>query len=185
VKRVRAKFQASMGFSLATLLLVGCGVTGPNWFDQLANPNPAPGTVSVDTTSLDFGQQPVGSSHSKQTITVRNTGQTQVSLTSVSTDTNVFQWVGPTLPVSLGPSQSAQLGIYFKPDAESLLQGNLSIASNGSGSPSRVKLAGRGKTGGEYTTVTDSGVRLEPELPRWGRQGLGSRIPRSARGWCA
>lgn len=51
---------------------------------------------------------------------------------------------GGSAPVTLGPSQSVTLSVQFNPTATGLVNGNISVVSNASGSPAAVSLTGTG-----------------------------------------
>ena len=161
-----------MGLSLATFLLLGCGITGSQQPGRSGDSNTPVRTIGVSPSALDFGQQPVGAQHANQTLTVSNTGNARVTVSSISTDTKTFQWQGPTLPLSLEPAQSTQVDVLFNPNAETTFSGNLAISSDASASPQRVGLSGRGKnTGALYTAASDRRVYAEPALPTLGPAG--------------
>jgi len=98
--------------------------------------------VTLSKTSLDFGQVALGSTSSIQSVTLSNSGNAALSLTSidVSGDFLLTHDCGSTLAAGAG----CTLSLRFQPTASGSRSGAISIASNASGSPHRVTLVGNG-----------------------------------------
>jgi len=99
-------------------------------------------TVSVSPSSLAFGVVPVGSTSASQTVTVTNTGNATVTISSVTIQGNFIKTnqCGSTL----GVGGSCTILVSFKPKNIGPLTGILSITDNAGGSPQTVALSGTG-----------------------------------------
>lgn len=104
--------------------------------------------VSVSPTSLTFAKQQVGTTSPAQTVTLTNTGQSKVTITSITvtgrnsgdfTETN-------NCGTSLARGARCTVSVTFKPAATGARTGSLSISDNASGSPQKVSLTGTGIT---------------------------------------
>jgi hypothetical protein len=103
-------------------------------------------TLGLNPTSIDFGSILVGSNITRS-VTVTNTGNTSVTITSASTISPPgagFSFTGLTLPLTLSPGQSATFNASFAPTAAGTFTGSISLLSNASNSPTSVALAGTG-----------------------------------------
>jgi subtilase family serine protease len=116
-----------------TVKLTGTGVAAP--------------VVSLSPTSLTFASTKVGSTTAAQTVTVKNTGDASLTLTSETiTGTNASSFVksASTCGTTLAAGGSCTVSIELKPVAAGTLSASLSVADNASGSPQTVKLTGTG-----------------------------------------
>jgi hypothetical protein len=95
--------------------------------------------VSLSRSTVAFGSLLLGSAATAQTLTLTNTGTGNLTVTGIS---------GPSdFPYShdcaqLEPSASCTISVGFRPKALGSCAGNLTIASNASGSPHAVALSG-------------------------------------------
>jgi len=96
-------------------------------------------------TSVSFGSASVGSANSKQVI-VKNTGNTNASISSVAVAGTGFSLSGSSTSVVLTPGQSETYTVNFDPKSAANDTGTLTVASNASGSPMSVALSGTGTT---------------------------------------
>jgi Carbohydrate binding module (family 6)/F5/8 type C domain/Abnormal spindle-like microcephaly-assoc'd, ASPM-SPD-2-Hydin/Right handed beta helix region len=102
------------------------------------------GALRASPSSLSFGNVPVGSTSSAQTVTVSNPGSSAASISSVSA-------TGPFVQTnncgsSLGAGASCTVNVQFKPTAGGAASGTLSVAGSAPGSPLTVALSGTGTT---------------------------------------
>jgi hypothetical protein len=97
--------------------------------------------VSVGPSSLSFGtvsaDKPV-----TQNVTLSNTGNTVVTVSSVKVSGTGFSVTGWSSPVQLATSQAITLGVVFDPSAPGNYTGGLTVASNASNSSVGVPLSG-------------------------------------------
>ena len=102
--------------------------------------------VEFSSGSLDFGNQPVGTTSQPQTVKVTNVGTAPLLLAGIGiTGTNFGDFVETTTCGSkLAPGASCAINVRFRPKAKGSRQAFLDVADNGGGSPQRVTLAGTG-----------------------------------------
>ncbi len=102
----------------------------------------AAAAISVTPASYDFGTVPVNAL-ANTTVTVTNTGDATLNVTSVSTAAP-FVVSGTTF--SLAPGKSRKLMVGFAPTAPIHYAGSLTITSNASNAPTvNVALSGWGQ----------------------------------------
>jgi len=80
--------------------------------------------VSVSSTS--FGTVQVGSS-AILPVSVGNNGKVSVTISKAAASGSVFSFVGPNLPVTLGPHQGARLSVSFMPQNSGAVTGSLNV----------------------------------------------------------
>jgi len=86
----------------------------------------------------------VGQVSAAQPVTVSNSGNAALSLTSVTlSDTSDYSMTS-TCGATLAPSSSCSLSIDFKPQSTAALPATVTIVDNASGSPQAVALTGTG-----------------------------------------
>jgi len=101
------------------------------------------------TTSLNFGNEPVGSTSAAQTITLSNTGTGPLTILSIAvTGPNSGDFAETnTCPASnstLAAGANCTISVTFKPTSTGSRTGSVSIADNAAGSPQSVSLSGTG-----------------------------------------
>jgi Abnormal spindle-like microcephaly-assoc'd, ASPM-SPD-2-Hydin/Right handed beta helix region len=111
------------------------------------------GQLSANPSSLNLGTEAVGSTSSKQNVTVTNSSSTTSITISNITVSGPFAFSGTTLPVTLNPSASLTLSMTFTPTVSGAITGTLAVTSNSGNSPTSVTLAGTGTS----SALTPSG----------------------------
>ena len=122
--------------------------------------NPAPGggassplnftvaspIVSLSPTSLGFGNQAIDMTSATKTVTLSNTGNAALSITSLAlTGTNASDFAqANTCGSSLAVGANCTIVVMFTPSVTGTEASSLSIADNSSGSPQTVALSGAG-----------------------------------------
>jgi hypothetical protein len=101
--------------------------------------------LSLSPTSLDFGNVTVGQT-ATQSITVSNSGNSNIDISQVNVSGAGFSASGLTPPVTLNPGQNATISVVFAPTASGSASGSVSIVSNATNSPATVALTGSGVT---------------------------------------
>ncbi len=119
-------------------------VTVQNAFAAVGIGEPAPPPrIATEPKSLDFGTIVVGQS-SEQTLTVRNTGSMDLSVTGVHASDPAFAVLGDTA-FDLAPDASKELTVQFSPTSVGQQQASLTIESNDASQPTlAVPLSGTG-----------------------------------------
>ena len=114
--------------------------------------------VSLSPTSLNFGNQTVGIPSSPQVVTLQNTGNINLTITSIQiTGANSGDFAQTNkCPASLSPNNSCQISVTFKPTSTGTRNAAVSVADNALGSPQSVSLGGVGVQASTTTTLTIS-----------------------------
>ena len=110
---------------------------------------PAAPAVTLAPTSLSFGNQAMGSTSAAQTVTLTNSGNAALSITSISvTGTNAADFAQtntcPSGSATLAAGANCTISVTFKPSVTGSEAASLSIADNASGSPQTAALSGTG-----------------------------------------
>lgn len=102
--------------------------------------------VSLSTTKLSFGGQPVGIGSAPQNVILTNAGGTQLNFTGITiTGTNGGDFSQTnTCGTSIAAGANCTITVTFKPTAKGTRAGAVSISDDGGGSPQKVILAGTG-----------------------------------------
>jgi len=101
-------------------------------------------TLGISPTSLSFGNVTTGTSSAAQNVTITNTGNSNVTISQINLSGAGYSMTGGSAPVTLTPSQNLSLTIQFSPTAAGIVNGNILIVSNATGSPVTVSLSGTG-----------------------------------------
>ncbi len=102
--------------------------------------------VTLKPTSLTFATQLVGTASSAQPVTLTNTGNTTLSITSITitgADPGDFAQTN-TCGSSVPAGKSCTITVTFKPTQRGTRTGAVSITDNAPGSPQKVSLTGTG-----------------------------------------
>jgi subtilase family serine protease len=145
-------YSASAGYDLAT----GLGsLNVANFVNSFAS-SVAP-AVTLTPTSLTFASTLVGSTAATKAITVKNTGNSDLSITGITvTGTNASSYSEThTCTSTLAAGSSCTVTVTFQPTTTGALTASVSIADDATGSPQTVSLTGTG-------TVPTSAVTLNP-----------------------
>jgi hypothetical protein len=142
----RARRTPAPAWALAAVLLVvsvwaacGGGGGGP------PPPPPAPG-VSLSPSSLTFSSQNLGTTSATQAVTLTNTGNATLSVTSIAltgADSGDFAQTN-TCGSSVSAGANCQINVTFSPTAIGTRTGSVTITDNATGSPQTVSLTGTG-----------------------------------------
>jgi Beta-propeller repeat/Abnormal spindle-like microcephaly-assoc'd, ASPM-SPD-2-Hydin len=118
--------------------------------------------ASVTPASLSFSSLPVGTTSAAQTITLSNTGNLAMNITSLQiagdyTQTN-------NCSVSLSPASTCAINVTFTPAATGIRNGTVTISDDATGSPQIVGLTGTGVALAAAVALTP-GSLVFPTLP--------------------
>jgi hypothetical protein len=121
--------------------------------DNAAPPNPqtvpltGTGTVvKLVPTSLNFGNQPVGTKSAPQSVTLTNTGSVTLNISGITisgADPGDFTQTN-TCDSSVAAGKSCAINVTFQPKAKGARSAAVSISDDGAGSPQKVPLSGTG-----------------------------------------
>jgi hypothetical protein len=103
-------------------------------------------TLSINPTSLNFGNVTTATSSATLNVTITDTGNSNVTISQINLSGVGYSMTGGGAPVTLSPSQNLTLTIQFSPTAAGTVNGSISMVSNAGGSPATVSLSGTGVT---------------------------------------
>jgi Abnormal spindle-like microcephaly-assoc'd, ASPM-SPD-2-Hydin len=111
---------------------------------------PAP-TVTLNPTSVNFGNQNVSTTSTAQSVTLTNTGTLALTVTSITlTGTNASDFAEtstcPMSPNTLAANTTCKISILFTPGATGSRGASVNISDNAPDSPQSVTLGGTGVT---------------------------------------
>ena len=99
--------------------------------------------LSASTSSLSFGNAPVGSSAS-QTMALTNSGTGSVTISQAAVSGAGFSVSGCSGAVTLAVGQSLTLTVGFAPASAGSAAGSISVVSSATNSPATIALSGTG-----------------------------------------
>ncbi len=143
---ISVMFTPSASGSRAASLSIADNASNSPQTVSLSGTGTAP-VASFSSASLAFGNQPVDITSSVQTVTLTNTGNAALSITSLAiTGTNAgdFAEIADTCGGSVAAGGNCTIGIAFTPSAVGQRAATLSLTDNASGSPQTVSLSGAG-----------------------------------------
>jgi len=123
--------------------------------------------VSLSTSSLSFGNQPVGTTSTPQNVTLTNTGDSALSIAGIGimgTNPGDFAQTN-NCGTSVAAGASCTFTVTFTPTASGNRSATINITDNAAGSPQQVSLAGTGIA---------PMVTLTPTSLSFGNQNLGT-----------
>lgn len=122
-------------------------VVGPATIDLNTQPVQAP-AVSLTSTTLSFGSATIGQTSPSQNVTLTNTGNLTLSLTSIQvTGTNAADFTESDncmSPPQLQPTKSCIITVTYHPSSTASGSATVLVADNASGSPQQIALSGTG-----------------------------------------
>jgi hypothetical protein len=105
-------------------------------------------TVTLSPTSLTFPAQTVGTTSSAMSVTLTNTGGSNLTITSITvTGTNAPDFSQINTCGIVDPGGSCTITVTFTPSIVGLESADISIADNAPNSPQTVPLSGTGAAG--------------------------------------
>jgi len=137
-------------------LSITSNASNPTFNIPLSGTGTAPGTLTENPSSLNFGNVQVGNN---QTLaeTLTNSGGSSVTITQAAVTGSGFSVNGLSLPLTLAPGQnSPSFNVVFAPQSAGVASGNLSITSNASNPTLNIPLSGTGTTPGTLTANPSS-----------------------------
>jgi len=138
-------FQPTAATSVSgNLSIVSNAPTSPTSVGLSGTGTAATLTLSINPVSLSFGNVLTGTSSPTQNVTITNTGNSNVTISQITTSGAGYSVTGGSTPVTLTPSQNLVLGVQFSPTATGAVSGTISIVSNATGSPATVTVSGTG-----------------------------------------
>lgn len=114
--------------------------------DVSVAPAPVTPAITVTPATLSFGNRLTGSAPAAQTVTVRNTGGSTLTISPSLVGAGASQYTLDLTGMSilLPPGASTTFRVAFAPTTTGAAAASVSIASNAPGSPTLVALSGTG-----------------------------------------
>ena len=100
--------------------------------------------VTLTPAAFNFGNQLVNTTSATKDFTLGNSGNSPLTITSISTTASDFTLTSNTCPTSLAASASCTVTVSFTPAAAGSRTGSLSVMSNAASSPNTAALSGTG-----------------------------------------
>lgn len=135
---------------------VSDNATGTPHLASLTGTGIAP-VASTSPSTLTFADQAVGTSSAASVVTLSNTGNAALTITSITiggANSTEFTQTN-TCGTSLAVGSTCTVSVIFTPGASGTRTASVSIADNAAGSPQTVSLTGSG-TSASVTLTTDS-----------------------------
>ena len=171
VKTTKETESRHLGRVLAALLLVaslaflgGCqGVSaGPSKTQVLV------GTLSLQSSSLDFGSVTAGSSKT-MTVNATNSGAGPITVSGVAISTKYFSLMSPSLPATVAAGGSIAVSVKFSPNTAGTFTANVTITSDAQDSATNLSLTGTG------TAAPEGQLSSNPTSEDFGSLTVGSQ----------
>jgi Abnormal spindle-like microcephaly-assoc'd, ASPM-SPD-2-Hydin/Protein of unknown function (DUF1573) len=119
--------------------LSGTGMTAPT------------GQLNASATNVSFGPVATGA-RAEQQIVLTNTGNTEVTISSITVAGAGLKTSGVEVPGTLNPAESAPLKVSFAPK-EGNVTGSITVVSNAANSPLKIAVTG---------TAAQAGLSISP-----------------------
>ena len=145
---INVTFTPAATGSRAATLRVSSNAVGSPSAAPLSGYGIAP-AVSLSPTSLDFGNQTLGTTTAVKAVTLTNTGTTPLifkKLTLEGVNATDFAQTN-TCGRSVAPGAHCRISVTFIPTNTGTRKGTVWIADNAAGSPQTIALTGTGKLG--------------------------------------
>ncbi|MDX9767524.1 MAG: choice-of-anchor D domain-containing protein [Ectothiorhodospiraceae bacterium] len=131
--------------------------------------------VDLDPTSLDFGDQQVGTTSDAGEVTLSNPGAADLTVSGLSV-------VGPftlthdcgTLPFTLAPGADCTLSLRFAPQAIGAQNGAVALEANTTNGTHLLSLAGNGLAAPDTPPPGTPVIELDPASLVFGQQTVGT-----------
>jgi hypothetical protein len=128
---------------------------------------PSPG-VGLSPTTLSFANQVINTSSSSQVITLTNTGNTNLAITSIGMATGTQFSQTNNCPSSVAAAGTCTINVTFKPTSVGAKSDSVTIVDNASGSPHTAGVSGVGVA---------SGSNVSPASLAFGNQSTSTTSP--------
>jgi len=123
------------------------GVSGGNLFGATINGSITSPIFNFGDASLDFGNQILNQTSAARTITITNSGNSSLVISSTAIsgpNAAEFTITGPSFPITIAPGNSSPVTITFKPTSLAIRLATLVVTSTAVDSPHQLPLSGFG-----------------------------------------
>ena len=122
-------------------ILLGDNASGSPHFINMVGDGSSP-IVTLSSQSLTFASLPVSQTSAAQTVTLSNTGNATLNISSITASTNFAET--SNCPAALAFGSSCQILVTVTPTIGGVLTGSLSFTDDAPDSPETVALSGSG-----------------------------------------
>jgi len=148
-------FAPQSGNSSNTNLIITSNASDPTLSIPVSGTGTAAGTLAVSPSSLSFGSVQVGNTNTLP-ATFTNSSSGSVTISQATPSNGAFSVSGITLPLTLTAGQSFTFNLVFTPQSAGSASGNLTVASNATGTAPSIALSGTGTAVGQVAVSPSS-----------------------------
>lgn len=131
---------AAAGTRTGTLTLTDAAASSPQRVSLTGTGSANGPGAALSPTNLTFGSQAVGTTSAPQAVTLNNSGNAALSITSISTSGDFSQTNNCGSSVATGAN--CAINVTFTPTAAGTRSGTLTVSDNAAGGPQTVSLSG-------------------------------------------
>jgi hypothetical protein len=146
---------AAAGARSASITVTSSGLGSPQAISAsgTGTATATPGQLSM-SASVNVGNQAVGTTSAANNVSITNVGGSSVTVSGISSS-NPSEFAVTTSNCStVAAGAGCSFSFTFKPGAAGARTGNITVASNGTGSPQAIAVSGTGTTSSGPATVT-------------------------------
>jgi hypothetical protein len=114
-------------------------------------------SFQLSPASVSFGKVTVGK-QTTQAVTVSNTGNASLSITSAQVSNAQFSVSGMNVPMALAPSQSTSFNVAVTPTAAGNVTGTLTVSGDSGSTPVVVNLSASAVSGNAQLSVSPASI---------------------------
>jgi len=114
-------------------------------------------TISLSTSSLNFGNEVVGGSIPLG-VAVKNTGNSSLTISQIAVTGTGFSVLSGILGTTIAAGQTSELNVVFAPKATGSVTGKVTITSNATNSPNSVSVSGTGVSSTSHSVTLSWGA---------------------------
>jgi len=156
---------AGVGDLIASVMVVDNATTSPQNILLAGTGTAAPGpAVSLSTSNLQFGGEPIGTTSATQNVTLTNVGTESLNISSIAlSGANSGDFAqSNNCPATVAVNANCVISVTFTPTASGIRTASVKIADNASNSPQIVSLSGTGTA--PAVTVSSTALSFAAQL---------------------
>lgn len=137
-------FNPAASGSVTGSVIIKSNATNPTYTMALSGTGAtATRTISLATSSLNFGNEIVGGSSPLQ-VAVKNTGNSSLTISQINVIGAGFSITTGITGCTIAAGQTAELNVVFAPKVAGSVNGTVSLLSNATNSPNSLAVSGTG-----------------------------------------
>jgi hypothetical protein len=118
--------------------------------------------VSLSSSSLTFGNQPINTTSAAQNVTLSNTGAGPLSITSIVPSGDYADTT--TCATTLAAGSNCTINVTFTPTAIGTRTGAITITDSAVGSPQQISLTGTGSTPAPVVSLSSGSLTFASQV---------------------